>query len=114
MNKEIELYEYLLKHHVGYDNAVHSRKLEKKFGICPRTVRSYISNLRKSGHPVCSDDTGYWIAKDSKEANRTVKRLGDFVSEINNARTGLAVAAVQMHSITKVTEENICITVKVG
>ena len=70
--------------------------------------------MRKSGIPVCSDATGYWIAANPNEANKTVKRLGDFVGEINNARTGLAVAAIQMRSITKITEKDIQITVKVG
>ena len=99
--------------HVGKDKAIHSKKLEKKFNICPRTVRTYISNLRKSGVPICSDETGYWIAKDPKEATKTVKRLDNFVGEVNSARTGLAIAAIQMRSITRVTEENIQITVKV-
>ena len=114
MNKEQKLYDYLEKHHIGRDKAVHSKKLEKKFDICPRTVRAYINNLRKSGLPVCSDDKGYWVAKDPKEAIKSAKRWGDFANEVNNARTGLAVAAIQMRSITKITEENVTITVKVG
>ncbi len=114
MNKEQKLCEYLMTKHIGKDNAIHSKNLEKRFDICPRTVRTYVNNLRKSGIPICSDDKGYWIAKNPKEANQTVKRLGDFVGEINSARTGLAVAAVQMRSITKITEESIHITVKVG
>jgi HTH domain. len=113
MNKEIEILAFLNSKHVGKDKAIHSKKLEKKFNICPRTVRTYISNLRKSGVPICSDETGYWIAKDPKEATKTVKRLDNFVGEVNSARTGLAIAAIQMRSITRVTEENIQITVKV-
>lgn len=113
MNKEIEILAFLNSKHVGKDKAIHSKKLEKKFDICPRTVRTYISNLRKSGVPICSDETGYWIAKDPKEATKTVKRLDNFVGEVNSARTGLAIAAIQMRSITRVTEENIQITVKV-
>lgn len=110
MNKEQKLYDYLEKHHIGRDMAVHSKKLEKKFDICPRTVRTYINNLRKSGYPVCSDGKGYWIAKDPKEAIKSAKHWGDFATEVNNARTGLTVAAIQMRSVTKITE----ITVKVG
>ena len=113
MNKEIEILAFLNSKNVGKDKAIHSKKLEKKFNICPRTVRTYISNLRKSGVPICSDETGYWIAKDPKEATKTVKRLDNFVGEVNSARTGLAIAAIQMRSITRVTEENIQITVKV-
>lgn len=114
MTKEQKLCEYLMAKHVGKDKAIHSKKLEKRFGICPRTVRNYVNNLRKSGVPVCSNDNGYWIAKNIKEANQTVKRLGDFVGEINNARTGLAFAAVQMRNVTEITKESVLITIKVG
>ena len=55
MTKEQKLYDYLMAKHVGQDNAVHSKKLEKRFNICPRTVRTYVNNLRKSGYPICSD-----------------------------------------------------------
>lgn len=114
MSKEQQLFEYLMEEHVGQENAIHSKELEKFFKINPRTVRTYVSNLRKSGIPVCSDATGYWIARNPKEANKTVKHLDDFVGGINSARTGLAVAAVQMSSITRITEEHVLITVKVG
>ena len=114
MNKEKEIYEYLACNHVGKDNAVHSKVLEKHFNISSRTVRRYIGFLRKSGIPICSDDSGYWIGADSKEVNKTIKRLGDFVGEVNSARTGLAFATIQMRSVTNITEESIQITVKVG
>ncbi len=114
MNKEMEIYEFLVNKHTGHDKAVDSKKIEKKFDICPRTVRKYINILRKSGYPVCSDGKGYWIAKDSDEANRTVKRLGDFAGEVNNARTGLVFAAIQMRNASKVTEGSVQITVKVS
>ena len=114
MTKEQKLCDYLKAKHIGEDKAIHSSKLEKRFSISPRTVRTYVNNLRKSGEPICSDDRGYWIAKNPKEARKTVKRLDNFVGEVNSARTGLAVAAIQMKSVTKITEENVLITVKVG
>ena len=114
MTKEQKLYDYLKAKHIGQENAVHSKKLEKLFDICPRTVRTYVNNLRKSGVPICSDDSGYWIARNSKEASKTVKRLGNYAGEINNARTGIAFGAIQMRSVTKITEESFHITVKVG
>ena len=114
MNKEKAIYDYLFKNHKGKDNAVHSKSLERRFNICPRTVRNYINSLRKSGLPICSDDSGYWIAANPGEVNKTVKRLGNFAGEVNNARTGLAYATIQMRSITKITEENVTITVRVG
>ena len=114
MNKEKDLYDYLIKHHSGRTNAVHSKELEQRFNLCPRTVRRYVNNMRKSGVPVCSDESGYWIGTSSREVNETIKRLGDFVGDINSARTGLAYATIQMRTVTKITEESIQITVKVG
>ena len=114
MTKEQKLYDYLKAKHIGQENAVHSKKLEKHFDICPRTVRTYVNNLRKSGVPICSDDSGYWIAKTPKEASKTVNRLGNYAGEINNARTGIAFGAIQMRSVTTITEEILHITVKVG
>ena len=114
MTKEQELCNYLMAKHVGQDKAIHSKKLEKRFDICPRTVRTYVNNLRKAGIPICSDDSGYWIAANPREVNKTVKRLGDFAGEVNNARTGLAYATIQMRSVMKVTEERVQIIVKVS
>ena len=97
MCKDQELYDFLVENHKGKDNA----------------VRTYINKLRKSGLPICSDDSGYWIATNPREVNKTVKRLGDFAGEVNNARTGLAYANIQMRSVTRIREENIQIPVKV-
>ncbi len=114
MNKEQALYDYLIENHIGKDSAVHSKELEDKFDICSSTIRRYISNMRKSGIPICSDETGYWVGANSREVNETIKRLGDFMGGVGNAKTGLAYATIQMRSITTVREENIEIRVKVG
>ena len=111
---EQKLLEFLKNNHKGINNAVHSKALEKRFDISSRTIRRYINNMRKTGIPVCSDETGYWIAANSREANRTIKRLDTFVGDVNSARTGLAIAAIQMRSVTRITDKDIQITVKVG
>lgn len=113
MNIEEKILDFLTKNHMGKANAVHSKVLEKRFGLCSRTIRRYINNMRKTGVPVCSDDTGYWIGANTKEVTKTIKRLGDFAGEVNNARTGLAVATIQMRSVTKISQKDIQITVKV-
>ena len=114
MNKEQELLDYLIENHKGKASAVHSKELEDHFNICSSTVRRYISSMRKSGIPICSDETGYWIGANPGEVNKTIKRLGNFMGGVGNAKTGLAFATIQMRSVTKITEENIHITVKVG
>lgn len=44
---------------------------------------------------------GYWIGMNPKEINGTIKRLGDFTREVDNARTGLAFATIQMRSVKR-------------
>ena len=113
MNKEQELLDYLIVNHTGKVDAIHSKDLEAKFNIASSTVRRYVSNMRKSGIPICSDETGYWIAANPGEVNGTIKRLGNFMGGVGNAKTGLAYATIQMRSVTKIKEEKIQITVKV-
>lgn len=111
--KEKNIYDYLKANHIGKTNAIHSKQIEERFGIGSRTLRSYISSMRQEGVPICSNEKGYWIAASPDEIKRTVKRLGDFMGEVDNARTGLAFATIQMRSVTRVQEESIEITVKV-
>ena len=113
MNKELELLDYLIENHTGKVDAIHSKDLEEKFNIASCTVRRYVSDMRKSGIPICSDETGYWIAANPGEVNGTIKRLGNFMGGVGNAKTGLAYATIQMRSVTKIKEEKIQITVKV-
>ena len=113
MNREQELLDYLIENHTGKANAIHSKDLEAKFNIASCTVRRYVSNMRKSGIPICSDETGYWIAANPREVNGTIKRLGNFMGGVGNAKTGLAYATIQMRSVTKIKAEKIQITVKV-
>ena len=84
-----EILDCLREDHVGKENAVSSRDLERRFGICGRTVRRAVNKLRQDGHPVCSDMAGYYLASSQKEINSTVTRLNEFVTGISNARTGL-------------------------
>ena len=106
-----ELYAQLIGRVRKYHPSADITQIEKAYKIAHD---AHEGQLRKSGEPICSDDTGYWIAKTPKEARKTVKRLDNFVGEVNSARTGLAVAAIQMRTVTKITEENVLITVKVG
>ena len=47
MTKEQKLCDYLMAKHVGQDKAIHSKKLEKRFDICPRTVRTYVMDCQE-------------------------------------------------------------------
>ena len=84
--------DYLKKHHTGKKNAVPSKELEQRFALDGRTIRRKINQLRQDGHPICSDQTGYYYAASQHEINRTIGRLNGLVTGVSNARTGLLYA----------------------
>ena len=94
MDKRTAICNYLKKYHTGRDNAVYSRELERLFSLDGRTLRRKISSLRQDGHPICSDETGYYYAENQKEINATIYRLNTLVTRISNARTGMLYASV--------------------
>ena len=89
MDKKKAICEYLRKHHIGRENAIHSKELEKLFLLDGRNIRRKISALRQDGFPICSDEMGYYYADNQKEINTTVCRL-----KVSNARTGLLFASI--------------------
>ena len=94
MDKRTAICNYLKKNHTGKENAVFSRELERLFSMDGRTLRRKISSLRQDGHPICSDETGYYYAESQKEINATICRLNTLVTKISNARTGMLYASV--------------------
>lgn len=94
MNKTAAICQHLQKNHTGKAHAVHSDELEKLFCIDGRNLRRKISTLRQDGHPICSDESGYYYADSQKEINATVTRLNELVLKISNARTGLMYSSV--------------------
>ena len=94
MDKKNEVRDYLKNNHTGEDKAVFSSELEQLFSLDGRTLRRKISALRQDGHPICSDETGYYYAENQKEINATICRLNTLVTRISNARTGMLYASV--------------------
>lgn len=94
MDNRTAICNYLKKYHTGRDNAVYSRELERLFSLDGRALRRKISSLRQDGHPICSDETGYYYAENQKEINATICRLNTLVTRISNARTGMLYASV--------------------
>lgn len=107
---EQEILACLQEAHKGKEHAIHSKQLEKKFGVTGRSLRRKVAHLRQSGVPICSDSTGYYIAEVQDEINDTVNRLNKFVTGISNARTALLFSTVAKPD----TEIEIKIVVKGG
>ena len=100
MDKKTAICEYLRKYHAGRKNAVFSRELERLFILDGRSVRRAINALRQEGHPICSDQCGYYYADNQKEINDTVYRLNALVTKISNARSGLLFASITGDNVT--------------
>ena len=77
-----QIYDYLKKNAVGYENRVKSKTLMKEFEIHDnKTLRSYIEEIRNSDilqKIVCSEagnKGGYWIATNDEEVYQTLEHL---------------------------------------
>jgi len=95
MEYPITICEYLKKNHVGKENAIHSKELQRVFSVHGSTLRRKISMLRQCGYPICSDVNGYYYAEKQKEINGTIRRLNSLVTGISNTRTGMLYASVK-------------------
>ena len=95
MNKKEAIYEYLSRHHIGEQNAVCSKELQRLISLDGRDLRRKINSLRQDGVAICSGPMGYYYAASQKEINKTVCRLNGLVTTISNARTGLLYASVR-------------------
>lgn len=87
MNEDIKntVSHLLSGYHVGASNAVHCETLALALNVGKRKIRSCISELRREGIPVCSDQNGYYIGKTSKEISETVRRLNRLSNNISEA-----------------------------
>ena len=100
MDKKTAICQYLKQYHTGGERAVYSRELQRLFSIDRRGLRRKINSLRQEGHPICSDERGYYYADSQEEINGTVCRLNQMVTKVSNARTGLLYASIQDSGIT--------------
>ena len=51
---------HLKRNHTGAGSAVQSKGLELRFQMSGRKIRDIVNTLRCEGHPICSDDGGYY------------------------------------------------------
>ena len=108
MDKKNEVRDYLKNNHTGEDKAVFSSELEQLFSLDGRSIRRIISELRKEGCPICSDQKGYYYAQTQQDINRTISRLNELVTGVSNSRTGLLFARVSQG------QPQIEITIRIG
>lgn len=82
----------LILNHRGEDNAVHSRELERRFGISGRKLREQIRILRtEEGNPVCSSCRGYYYPVSQAEIIKVLMRLKSSSASYDDLCISLAV-----------------------
>ena len=86
---DVALCEHLEKYHKGQENAASSRELEAAFHIKGAELRRAVNRLRCGGHPICSDETGYFYAARQSEVRATIAQLAGRISKIAAAKNGL-------------------------
>ena len=80
---------YLKRSHTGEGTAVQSKCLEIQFQMSGRKIRDIINALRCEGHPICSDDGGYYYAANRNEVLGSIRQLNSRIEKIAEAKDGL-------------------------
>lgn len=84
---------FLKRRHTGRQNAVTSSVLEALLRVSGRKLRAAVNELRCGGHPVCSDENGYYYAATEAEVTATIRQLQSRIGKIAGAKNGLVRAA---------------------
>lgn len=90
-----EFLKYLKGYHTGKEKAVSSAYLQNKLSISSRTIRKIVNQLRNEGIPICSDEKGYYYAKDTDEVINSIYQMTSRIREIARAKNGLVKALKQ-------------------
>jgi len=94
MQKET-IAEYLKRYHLGEQNAVTSRELERTFELHGKELRDLINTLRRSGVPIASSSSGYFYPATEQEVRITIAHMTHRISGIAAAIHGLTQALEQ-------------------
>lgn len=94
--KKSDLQDDILLSLIGYgaDNGIHLADLVRLTGLESRIVRKRIETLRRSGHVICADESGYYFpstyAELSHYVRRTEKQARSIFLTLRSARRRLA------------------------
>lgn len=86
---EEKILRHLKTHHSGRSRAAPSRALEVRFHLSGRKLRQAVNDLRCAGHPICSDENGYFYAETPQELEATIRQLLSRIGKIAEAKNGL-------------------------
>ena len=89
VNLNERLLSHLKRNHTGVGRAVQSKGLELRFQMSGRKIRDIVNALRCEGHPICSDDGGYYYGANRHEVIGSIRQLSSRVEKIAEAKNGL-------------------------
>lgn len=89
VNLNERLLSHLKRNHTGAGRAVQSKGLELRFQMSGRKIRDIVNALRCEGHPICSDDGGYYYGANRHEVLGSIRQLSSRVEKIAEAKNGL-------------------------
>lgn len=81
--------QYIMKHSNGKKHPVCGSQIAKAYEISGWEVRRLINVARCKGDPICSCSSGYYIASDRQEIQKTIDSLDSRIAAMSNARNGL-------------------------
>lgn len=83
------LLNYLRNNHTGAGKAILSKSLALRLQISNRRIRDIVNTLRCEGHPICSDEGGYYYASNRQEVMSSIRQLNSRIDRIEEAKEGL-------------------------
>ena len=82
----------------GEANAISNRELAYRAGINERGVRKLVHEARIEGEPICSSDSGYWIAENIAEVDLSLRRIYSQIKQMVETAHNLEIIKIEMLS----------------
>lgn len=87
-NKD-KIHIFIREFHMGKDNPVSNKELQRIFRIREDEIRTCIKILRLDGKPVCYNESGYFYAQNREEILETVDHLQKMITGIEQSEVAL-------------------------
>lgn len=80
----------------GEANAISNRELAYRAGINERGVRKLVHEARIEGEPICSSDSGYWLAENIAEVDLSLRRIYSQIKQMSKTAHNLEIVKENM------------------
>lgn len=80
----------------GEANAISNRELAYRAGINERGARKLVHEARIDGEPICSSDSGYWLAENIAEVDLSLRRIYSQIKQMQETAHNLEIVKEDM------------------